>query len=396
MPQLTGKRILLGITGGIAAYKAAELTRLLVKAGAHVQVVMTQAATQFVGAQTFQALSGQPVITDMWHDAANGMAHINLSRNADLAIIAPASADFIAKLAHGLADDVLSTLCLARTCPLLVAPAMNKQMWDSAATQRNIAQLGADGIRLLGPASGEQACGETGAGRMSEPADLCAAIIAHFMPRCLDGQRVLITAGPTIEKIDPVRAITNLSSGKMGYAMAQAALEAGAIVTLISGASCLTPPTGATMINAESAVDMLTAVNLHVADTDIFISVAAVADYRPELAHEQKIKKSADVLTIKLIPNVDILAQVAQREQPPFCVGFAAETENLIANGTAKRQRKHIPLLVVNRAQDALGNDSNEVTLLDDNGAHPLARTDKLNIARQIIQHLAQLYQETK
>ena len=396
MPQLSGKRILLGVTGGIAAYKAAELTRLLVKAGAHVQVVMTQAATQFVGAQTFQALSGKPVITNMWHDAANGMAHINLSRETDLTIIAPASANFIAKLAHGLADDVLSTLCLARTCPLLIAPAMNKQMWENSAMQRNIALLSTDGIALLGPASGEQACGEIGVGRMLEPTDLYAAIIAHFAPRPLDQQRVLITAGPTMEKIDPVRAITNLSSGKMGYAMAQAALEAGASVTLISGPTCLTPPAGVTLIPVVSALDMLTTVNLHIAATDIFISVAAVADYRPEQAHEHKIKKSADALTLNLVPNVDILAQVAQREQPPFCVGFAAETENLIANGTAKRQRKHIPLLVVNRAQDALGSDSNEVTLLDDNGAHPLARSDKLTIARQIIQHLAHRYQETK
>ncbi|NOT17065.1 MAG: bifunctional phosphopantothenoylcysteine decarboxylase/phosphopantothenate--cysteine ligase CoaBC [Sulfuriferula sp.] len=396
MPQLTEKRILLGVTGGIAAYKAAELTRLLVKAGAQVRVVMTQAATQFVGAQTFQALSGKPVITDLWHDADNGMAHINLSREADLAIVAPASADFIAKLALGLADDMLSTLCLARTCPLLVAPAMNKQMWDNAATQRNIAQLTTDGMVLIGPAYGEQACGEIGAGRMLEPADLCAAIVAHFAPRLLAGKCVLITAGPTIEKIDPVRAITNLSSGKMGYAVALAALEAGASVTLISGATCLTPPAGATIVNVVSAADMLNAVNQHVATADIFISVAAVADYRPELAHEQKIKKSSDTFTLNLIPNVDILTQVAQRPQPPFCVGFAAETENLIANGTAKRQRKNIPLLVVNRAQDALGSDSNEVTLLDDHGAHALARADKLSIARQIIQHLANLYKELK
>ncbi|MFA5172469.1 MAG: bifunctional phosphopantothenoylcysteine decarboxylase/phosphopantothenate--cysteine ligase CoaBC [Sulfuriferula sp.] len=391
MPQLAKKRILLGVTGGIAAYKAAELTRLLVKAGAHVQVVMTQAAMQFVGAQTFQALSGNPVITDMWHDAANGMAHINLTREADLAIIAPASADFIAKLAHGQADDMLSTLCLARTCPLLVAPAMNQQMWENAATQRNIAQLAADGIRLLGPASGEQACGETGLGRMVEPADLFQAITAQFASRCLDGKRVLITAGPTVEKIDPVRAITNLSSGKMGYAMAQAAIDAGATVTLISGPSCLTPPAGASVIQVESASDMLAAVNQHVAETDIFISVAAVADYRPELTHTQKIKKSTAALTLNLTPNVDILTQVSQRAQPPFCVGFAAETENLIANGTAKRQRKHLPLLVVNRAQDALGSDNNEVILLDDQGAHPIALADKLSVARQIIQHLANL-----
>jgi phosphopantothenoylcysteine decarboxylase/phosphopantothenate--cysteine ligase len=396
MPQLTGKRILLGVTGGIAAYKAAELTRLLVKAGAQVRVVMTQAATQFVGVQTFQALSGKPVITDLWHDADNGMAHINLSRETDLAIVAPASADFIAKLALGLADDMLSTLCLARTCSLLVAPAMNKQMWDNVATQRNIAQLTADGMVLLGPASGEQACGEIGAGRMLEPTDLCAAIVAHFAPRYLAGKRVLITAGPTLEKIDPVRAITNLSSGKMGYAITQAALEAGANVTLISGVTCLTPPAGATTVNVISAADMLNAVNQHVATADIFISVAAVADYRPELTHEQKIKKSNNALTLNLIPNVDILAQIAQRPRPPFCVGFAAETENLIANGTAKRQRKNIPLLVVNRAQDALGSDSNEVTLLDDHGTHPLARADKLSIARQIIQHLANLYKELK
>lgn len=397
MPELHNKRILLGVTGGIAAYKAAELTRRLVKAGARVQVVMTAAATQFVTAKTFQALSGQPVITDLWDDdSSDGMAHIQLTRDSDLVVVAPATADFIAKLAHGLAGDVLSALCLARTCPLLLAPAMNRQMWEHPATRRNVRQLAEDGAVLLGPAAGEQACGEVGEGRMLEPADLYAAIVARFTPPLLANRRVLITAGPTLEKLDPVRALTNLSSGKMGYAVARAALESGASVTLISGPSCLTPPPAARVIQVESAAEMLQAVNRHVADADIFISVAAVADYRPQQTHVNKLKKSDATLTLTLVPNDDILGQVAQLPNPPFCVGFAAETEQLLEHGEAKRQRKHLPLLAVNRAQDALGSDDNELILLDDQGAHHLAKADKLTQARQLIAHLADLYTRSR
>ena len=397
MPELQNKRILLGVTGGIAAYKAAELTRLLIKAGARVQVVMTQAATQFVGAKTFQALSGQPVITDLWDDASeNGMAHIQLSRESDLVVVAPATADFIARLAHGLAGDMLSTLCLARSCPLVLAPAMNRQMWAHPATQRNVRQMREDGVAVLGPAAGEQACGEVGEGRMLEPVDLYNTIVAQFTPALLANQHVLITAGPTLEKLDPVRALTNMSSGKMGYAVAQAAIEAGATVTLISGPTCIAPPAAARVIHVESAAEMLQAVNQQVAAADIFISVAAVADYRPQQSHVNKLKKSDATLTLTLVPNVDILGQVAQLPNPPFCVGFAAETEQLLEYGEAKRQRKNLPLLAVNRAQDALGSDDNELILLDDNGMHPLARADKLTLARQLITHIADLYTRSR
>jgi phosphopantothenoylcysteine decarboxylase / phosphopantothenate---cysteine ligase len=397
MTELHHKRILLGVTGGIAAYKAAELTRLLIKAGARVQVAMTAAATQFVTAKTFQALSGQPVVTDLWEDdSANGMAHIQLSRDNDLVVVAPATADFIAKLTHGLAGDVLSALCLARNCPLLLAPAMNRQMWEHPATRRNIRQLAEDGVVLLGPAAGEQACGEVGEGRMLEPSDIYRAVVAHFVPPVLANKRVLITAGPTLEKLDPVRALTNLSSGKMGYAVAQAALESGAGVTLISGPTCLTPPAAAQVIRVESAAEMLQAVNQQVAAADIFISVAAVADYRPQQSHVNKVKKSDATLTLILEPNVDILGQVAQLPYPPFCVGFAAETERLLEHGETKRQRKHLPLLAVNRAQDALGSDDNELILLDDNGAHHLAKADKLTLARQLVAHLADLYTRSR
>ncbi|ARU30395.1 phosphopantothenate synthase [Sulfuriferula sp. AH1] len=397
MPELHNKRILLGVTGGIAAYKAAELTRRLVKAGARVQVAMTAAATHFVTAKTFQALSGLPVITDLWDDtSSNGMAHIQLTRDSDLVVVAPATADFIARLAHGLAGDVLSALCLARTCPLMLAPAMNRQMWAHPATRRNVRQLAEDGVMLLGPAAGEQACGEVGEGRMLEPADLYDAIVARFIPPLLANKRVLITAGPTLEKLDPVRALTNLSSGKMGYAVARAALESGARVTLISGPTCLTPPPAAHVIHVESAAEMLQAVSQHVADADIFISVAAVADYRPQQSHVNKLKKTDATLTLTLVPNDDILGQVAQLPNPPFCVGFAAETEQLLEHGEAKRQRKHLPLLAVNRAQDALGSDDNELILLDDRGAHHLVKADKLTLARQLIAHLADLYTRSR
>lgn len=392
MPSLQ-KRILLGVTGGVAAYKAAELTRLLVRAGSEVRVAMTEAATRFVTPATFRALSGKPVLTSLWDAGAdNGMAHIEFTRNVDVVLVAPASADFIAKLAHGLADDLLSTLCLARACPLLVAPAMNRQMWENPATRRNIAQLSEDGVTILGPVAGEQACGETGMGRMLEPAELMTLLSAQFQPRVLAGRRVLVSAGPTLEKLDPVRALTNLSSGKMGYAVAQAALEAGAEVVLVSGPTCLPPPAGVQRVPVQSALEMAQAVLERAAASDIFISVAAVADYRPRVRAEQKIKKGGGVFTLELIPNPDILQQVASLPEAPFCVGFAAETENLLAHGEAKRRRKGLPLLAVNHVQDALGSDDNELILLDDAGSHPLPRADKLTLARQLITHIARLY----
>lgn len=391
MAQNHSKRILLGITGGIAAYKAVELTRLLVKAGHAVQVAMTEAATHFVGPATFQALSGKPVLTQLWDGASgNGMAHIDASRAADVILIAPASANFIAKLAHGLADDLLSTLCLARACPLAVAPAMNRQMWDNPATQRNLAQLRRDGITVFEPASGAQACGEVGMGRMQEAENLLIELESLFQPKLLAGQRVLVTAGPTYEAIDPVRGITNLSSGKMGYAVARAAWEAGAEVVLISGPTALTPPPVRT-IAVTSAQEMHDAVMREIKSTSIFISVAAVADYRVAQSAKQKIKKTDVTPTLALTPNPDILAQVAALPKSPFCVGFAAETEKVAAQASAKRSRKHIPLMVANRAQDALGQDESELILIDAQGQHALPRAHKLVLARQLIAHISDL-----
>lgn len=383
------KSIVLGVTGGIAAYKAAELVRLLVKANIDVQVVMTEAACQFITPVTMQALSGKPVFKDMWDASiANGMPHIELSRAADAIVIAPASADFIAKLVHGRADDLLSTLCLARDCPLLVAPAMNKQMWENPATQRNIAQLNTDGISILGPDSGEQACGEIGLGRMLEPEDLFNLIQAQFQPKILKGKKILVTAGATLEMIDPVRAITNLSSGKMGYAIAQAAFEMGADVTLVSGASALKPPLGVKFISATSADLMYLNVMQNIAAQDIFISVAAVADYSPVETSAQKIKKSKSSLTIELKPNKDILAEVASLPNPPFCVGFAAETENLLEYAEAKRRSKKLPLIVANLIDDSMGLDENHVTLLDDKGAHSLPKATKYLVAQMLLEHI--------
>jgi len=384
------RRIVLGITGGIAAYKAAELTRLLVKEGITVDVVMTPAATQFIGPMTLQALSGNQALTDLWHSGtANAMGHIDLSRHADAIVIAPASADFIAKLAQGHADDLLSTLCLARNCPLLVAPTMNVQMWTNPATQRNVAQLKADGIEVLGPGSGGQACGEVGDGRMIEPEEILAALIAWAQPKLLAGKRLLLTAGPTFEAIDPVRGVTNLSSGKMGFALAQACAEAGAAVTLVAGPTTLPTPAGVARVDVRSAADMAEAVDSVVKACDVFIAVAAVADYTPAEAHANKLKKSAQPLTLAMKPTVDILAAVAARPKPPYCVGFAAETNDVNENAEAKRRRKKLPLLVANRAQDTLGQDENEVTLLDDAGAHPLPRMDKLALARRLVAEIA-------
>jgi phosphopantothenoylcysteine decarboxylase / phosphopantothenate---cysteine ligase len=326
------------------------------------------------------------VYTSMW-DArvANGMSHIDLSRDRDAIVIAPATADFMAKLAHGLADDLLSTLCIARECALLVAPAMNRQMWENPATQRNVAQLGRDGVILLGPASGDQACGETGMGRMLEAQDIAAAISAFLAPKILKGARVLITAGPTFEPIDAVRGITNRSSGKMGYAVAQAAIEAGATVTLVSGPTGLAAPAQARRIDVVTAREMFNAVKKQLADTDIFISVAAVADYHAASPRTQKIKKTSAPLRLELAPNPDILAHVAGLPKPPFCVGFAAESEKL-------RRRKKLPLLAANLAQHAIGADDNELTLFDDAGMHKLPRASKQALARQLITHIAKLH----
>ncbi len=412
MEQSSTKRIVLGITGGIAAYKAAELVRLLIKQGIDVQVAMTEAGTHFITPATMQALSGRPVLVDQWQDD-KGMAHIHSSRVADAIVIAPASADFIAKLANGLANDLLSTLCLARDCPLLVAPAMNKQMWANAATQRNVQRLIDDGVTLLGPVSGSQACGEEGMGRMVEAEGLARDILAalrnstltptlsrlrerELERRELDGVRVLITAGPTYEAIDAVRGITNRSSGKMGYAIAQAALELGAEVTLVSGPVSLSPPPEAEVIHVTSAAEMFEAVKQFAPSADMFIGVAAVADYRAARPSEQKIKKSDASLTLELIPNPDILAYVANLPKPPFCVGFAAESEKLREHATEKRKKKNIPLLAANLAQNAIGADDNELVLFDDAGEHVLPRADKLTLARALLRHAATLYTKGK
>ncbi len=383
-------RVVLGVTGGIAAYKAAELARLFVKAGVAVDVVMTEAATRFVTPTTFQALTGRPVATDLWTSgASNAMDHIAISRGADAIIVAPASADFLAKLAHGHADDLLSTLCLARECALLVAPAMNVQMWSNAATRRNVAQLRADGVGILGPASGDQACGEVGDGRMLEALQIYDAVVASRVPKVLAGRRVLVTAGPTFEAIDPVRGITNASSGKMGFALARAAAEAGAAVTLVAGPTALATPEGVERVDVVSAAQMADAVLARADASDVFVSVAAVADYRPVEVHEQKVKKKDAPMTIALEPTVDILATVAARPKAPFCVGFAAESQDVARLGEEKRRRKKLAMLVANRAQDAMGADDNEVTILDAKGAHPLPRMDKLALARRLVAEIA-------
>jgi len=395
MNPLQGKRLVLGVTGGVAAYKTCELARLLVKAGAQVDVVMTEAGARFVGPQTFQALTGHPVFTSMWDERfANGMAHIDLTHGdggADAILVAPATANFMAKLAHGLADDLLSTLCLARDCPLLVAPAMNRQMWDAAPTQRNVAQLRADGIPVLGPASGAQACGEVGEGRMLEPTELFDALVAFCQPKLLQGKRVVLTAGPTFEPLDPVRGLTNSSSGKMGFALARACAEAGADVTAICGPVALATPAGVQRIDVQTALEMREAV-LTQLPADIFIGVAAVADFRPATAVEHKIKKGAQTLTLELVANPDILAEVAARSDAPYCVGFAAESRNLAEYAEGKRQAKKLPLVVGNLVQDGLGGETNAVTLFDAAGAHPLPPGDKLEIARAIVRHIAERF----
>lgn len=399
MSDLAGKHIVLGLSGGVAAYKAAEFCRSLVKAGATVQVVMTDAAEHFITPVTMQALSGRPVYTSQW-DAreGNNMPHINLSREADAIVIAPASADFLAKLLHGRADDLLSLLCLARPIervPLIVAPAMNREMYAHPATQRNLAQLRADGTVVLGVGAGDQACGETGDGRMLEPGELLDEVIAHFQPKRLAGKHVLITAGPTFEAIDPVRGITNRSSGKMGFAIARAAREAGARVTLVAGPVALPTPRGVQRIDVESATDMQRAVQASADAADVFIAAAAVADWRPASAADQKIKKdgSGAVPALAFVENPDILAGVAAsaraKSSALYCVGFAAESHDLLAHAQAKRARKGVPLLVGNIGPDTFGRDHNALLLVDAQGATELPRADKLTLARALVADIA-------
>jgi len=384
MNELQGRKLVLGVTGGVAAYKAAELVRLLVKAGADVHVVLTEGGARFVTAVTYQALSGNPVWTDLW-DARmdNNMAHIDLSRDADAVLVAPATADCLARLAQGRADDLLTTLCLARDIPLLVAPAMNRQMWEHPATQRNAATLAGDGVTVIGPAAGEQACGEVGMGRMLEPEEILEAVIAFFTPKRLAGRKVVLTAGPTFEAVDPVRAITNTSSGKMGYALATACARAGAEVVLVSGPVALTAPAGVLRVDVRSALEMRAAVFDALPAADVFIGVAAVADYRPLQAAEHKIKKSGDTMRIELTPNPDILAEVASRPDAPFCVGFAAESRDLDAYAEGKRKAKKLPMLVGNLVSDGMGGD--------ERGRHPLPRAAKSVLAQEIVEHLANL-----
>jgi phosphopantothenoylcysteine decarboxylase / phosphopantothenate---cysteine ligase len=393
--DLAGKHIVLGLSGGVACYKAADFTRELVKAGATVQVVMTDAAEHFITPVTMQALSLRPVFTNQWDARApNSMAHINLTRAADAIVVAPASADFIAKLAQGRADDLLSLLCLARPierCPLLVAPAMNREMWAHPATQRNVAQFRADGATVLGPGSGDQACGETGDGRMLEPLELLADLVAFFQPKLLSGKTLLVTAGPTFEPIDPVRGLTNRSSGKMGFAIARAAAEAGAAVTLVAGPVHEATPRGVRRIDVGSAQQMFDAVMGLVAGHDVFVATAAVADWRPAAVTERKIKKAGDraLPSIELVENPDILATVARLPNAPYCVGFAAESHDLLKHAREKRVRKNVPLIVANLGPATFGRDDNALTLVDAHGERELARADKLTLARQLVAEMA-------
>ena len=400
MQSLLNKKIVLGISGGIAAYKAPELARQLIQEGASVQVVMTEAAQQFVTPVTMQALTGNPVYTSQWDNSiANNMAHIELSRSADAILIAPASADLMAKLSLGLADDLLTTLCLARDCPLLLSPAMNKQMWDHAATQRSVQRLTDDGVAVLGPASGFQACGEVGMGRMLEPTEITEQVIAFFQKKTLVGKKVLITAGPTFEAIDPVRGITNLSSGKMGFAIARAAIEAGAEVHLIAGPCNLETPLEATgkitRINVVSANEMHKA-TLEATDYDVFFAVAAVADWGIAKPSKEKIKRQGkEAPSIEFIANPDILLDVINAVKTkggkpyPYCVGFAAESTDLEVHASEKRQRKGIPMVVGNIGPDTFGSDLNQLIVIDEAGSKKIAKAEKLQLARQLIQLVA-------
>lgn len=395
MSDLSNKHIVLGLSGGIACYKAAELCRSLIKAGATVQVVMTEAAAQFMTPVTLQALSNRPVFVSQWDTREpNNMAHINLSREADAVLVAPASADFMAKLLHGRADDLLSLLCLARPIervPLILAPAMNREMWLHPATQRNVTQLKADGAYVLDVGQGDQACGETGDGRMLEPDEILEDLVAYFEPKLLRGQKVLVTAGPTFEAIDPVRGITNLSSGKMGFAIARAAKEAGAEVTLVAGPVHLNAPRGVRRIDVRSALDMQAAVLANINETTVFVATAAVADWRVNEVPAQKIKKdgSGHIPNLAFVENPDILAGVAQSARAQsgdlYCVGFAAESHDLIKNSSAKRERKGVPLLVGNIGPATFGLDENALLLVDAYGTKELPQANKLKLARQLI-----------
>ena len=393
--DLQGRHIVLGLSGGIACYKSAELVRELVRHGASVQVVMTEAATQFITPVTMQALSNRSVYTSQWDPREpNAMAHINLTREADALLVAPASADFMAKLAQGRADELLSLLCLARPierCPLLLAPAMNREMWAHPATQRNLAQLRADGSLILGPAAGDQACGEIGDGRMLEATELCEELVAFFQPKLLGGQRMLITAGPTFEAIDPVRGITNLSSGKMGFALARAAQEAGAQVTLVAGPVHLPTPRHVTRIDVRSALQMHDAVLPLAAQHDVFVATAAVADWRPAACGTQKIKKdgSGRAPSIPMTENPDILAEVARLPDRPYCVGFAAESHELAKHAREKRLRKNVPLIVGNIGPDTFGRDDNTLLLVDAHGERELPSGSKLHLARALVADIA-------
>jgi len=399
MNELNGKHIVLGLTGGVACFKAAEFCRALVKAGATVQVVMTQAAEQFITAVTMQALSNRPVYTSQWDTREpNNMPHINLSREADAMVIAPCSADFISQLAQGGASDLLSLMCLARPIgrvPLLLAPAMNREMWAHPATQRNVAQVQADGAVVLGVGRGDQACGETGDGRMLEASELLEEVIAAFTPKHLAGRHVLVTAGPTFEAIDPVRGITNLSSGKMGFAIARAAREAGAEVTLVAGPVSLPTPRGVKRVDVRSAQEMLISTVSASKDAHVFIATAAVADWRPASASEQKIKKdgSGQVPTLAFTENPDILATIAQSDRATrgdlYCVGFAAESHDLLAHATAKRVRKGVPLLVGNIGPATFGQDDNALLLVDAQGARELPHASKRELAVELIANIA-------
>ena len=405
MNELAGKHIVLGLSGGIACYKAAELCRALVKEGATVQVVMTAAAEQFITRVTMQALSGRPVYGSQWDDREpNGMAHINLSREADAIVVAPCSADFMAKLLHGGADELLSLMCLARPIdkvPLLLAPAMNREMWAHPATQRNMAQLSADGAHILGVGSGFQACGETGDGRMLEPAELLEDLVAFFQPKSMAGRKVLVTAGPTFEAIDPIRGITNHSSGKMGFALARAAREAGADVTLVAGPVSLPTPRGVQRVDVKSARQMLDATLAQAPSADVFIATAAVADWRPLSASEEKIKKdgSGKAPALAFVENPDILATVAQSERARsgrlFCVGFAAESHDLAAHAKAKLTRKGVPLMVGNIGPLTFGQDDNQALLVDKDGSRELPRASKIDLARTLIGEIARRMQPT-
>ncbi len=403
MNDLAGKHIVLGLSGGIACYKAAELCRALVKQGATVQVVMTEAAEQFITPVTMQALSGRPVFSSQWDARTaggvdNNMPHINLSREADAILVAPASADFMARLLHGRADDLLGLMCLARPIdkvPLILAPAMNREMWAHPATQRNVAQLRQDGATVLEVGAGDQACGETGDGRMLEPEELLYDLVRFFTPKVLAGQQVLVSAGPTFEAIDPVRGLTNLSSGKMGFAIARAAHEAGAQVTLVAGPVGLPTPRGVGRINVKSALNMRKSIDLLSQNATVFISAAAVADWRPAEAADQKIKKdgSGAVPTLSFVENPDILAGIAAgaraREKKLYCVGFAAESHDLLQHAQAKRERKGVPLLVGNIGPDTFGQDDNALLLVDTSGATELPRASKLALARQLVAEIA-------